>query len=69
MTTIRRLGAMAVLAVYCAQVLVASADEIPTATKVAHPIDAVFEQQGYELVERIWGKRLDRASVKGDAQP
>ena len=37
-TKIRRLGAMAVLAVYCAQVLGAAADGIPTATKVAHPI-------------------------------
>ena len=29
-------------------------------SKVAHPIDAVLESQGYELIERIWAKRLDR---------
>ncbi len=29
-------------------------------SKVAHPMDAVLKRQGYELVDSLWAKRLDR---------
>lgn len=28
-------------------------------SKVAHPIDALLERQGYSLIERVWAKRYD----------
>ena len=65
MTTVRnsgafrakRFGAAAILAVYCAQVLAAAAADIPTATKVLHPVAFSDETRiRQELVQVALGR-------------
>jgi adenine deaminase len=62
----KRLGAVAILAAYCAQIWVAAADEVPTATKVLHPITFNEETKiRQELVQVALGKAPADLIIRG----
>lgn len=66
MTSRKRCGALVILAVYCTQVLAAAGGEIPTATKVVHPIafnDETKIRQG--LVQVALGRESADLIIRG----